>query len=175
MSGVRSNYQILNIREGDKTHLTNKDKADVFARSIAHESSDANLPSDLRAHRLELQQNELRNTEHSSLDDRINDPFENTNCSTHWGSARRTRHQAMTKSRMSCFKICRKRSCQQSSNCSTRCENPVANQQHGNTRLSSRYWNQTESPHGPPPTDQYLSHRPSANSMKGMSQTAQVV
>ena len=76
MSGVRSNFQIPNIREGDKTHLTNKDKADAFARSIAHGSSDANLPSDLRARRIELQQNELRNTEHSSLDERINDPFE---------------------------------------------------------------------------------------------------
>ena len=83
MSGVRSNYQILNIREGDKPHLTNKDKADALARSIVHGSSDANLPSDLRACRIELQQNELRNTEHSSTDDLINDPFENTNRSTH--------------------------------------------------------------------------------------------
>ena len=78
MSGVNSNQQIPNIKDGNTILLSNKEKATVFARDFVSSSNDSNYDPAFRERKEAFKRGEFVKvpSNHIPGDDRLNEPFE---------------------------------------------------------------------------------------------------
>lgn len=72
MSGIRTNRQISNIKEGDVTHVRNLDKANALARGFANISSDQNFEPEFLAKKATFEKApDIMDVADSPLNDKI--------------------------------------------------------------------------------------------------------